>query len=80
MSERVFFKSRIGDVKQIYDEVPDGWHQCDGSTLETAEWPEFAAAMKLTDVRFVLPKPERTPAGSIFIIKMRSKTGSKTDL
>jgi hypothetical protein len=65
----------IGDVLQqgVDQPIPEGWHECDGSLLRSLEWRDFAKAMRITTPTFVLPKPERTLPGQIWIIKLGPK-------
>lgn len=62
----------IGDVLQLGEtqEIPEGWHELDGSDLPSYEWPQFTQAMKINTATFALPKPERALPGHRFIIKL----------
>lgn len=62
----------VSDVRLISQKqaVPADWHVLDGSTLNSAEWPDFVEQMRIQTAVFTLPEPQRSPEGHHFIIKL----------
>lgn len=65
-------RAAIGRIMLIAesDEIPEDWHECDGSTQAAFRWPTFVARMGIMQSTFVIPKPERLGEGKRFIIKL----------
>ena len=68
----MFARAAIGRVVLVAetDEVPDQWHECDGSVQAAFRWPRFVEQMGISSRTFELPKPERVANGKKFIIKL----------
>lgn len=54
------------DVNTI---TPAGWHVCDGSVLNSADYPEFVEALGIKGATFTIPQGRR-PETVKYIIKV----------
>lgn len=51
-------QAEIGDVMVVEEsfELPSDWHACDGSKLNSHQWPDFVDAMGISGPTFQLPE------------------------